>query len=407
MQSVWAVMCGLIRDEAAALKKVESLSRLCRDGLIDGVVCSSWFKDYEQYPAVMRAISEAGFILVESEQPRLKLRGFAFHQSKSIHMALEFVPDDALVLRVRPDLGSTDNLFELLVALRSGELSLRKPISGVYHSAVFAHSCHISSPLYVNDIILMAVKTDLKQIFHFDYRAEFFGCNLAPEQFFYFRCFCERFRLFELFFRVNPGLVFGDRELSQQLLRAQLDTDFFMDVFALYLLVLDDCFDVGFKPPKRLDEGTIATELSKQSLFSLLSTPDPATGLLSHAGSNAAVCHRKEAIRGILDGRMIADKDAERLATAVSRARGWLHGAAEPSHMDYNEALAKYIEAVTKLVPVNPRFPKQVGPNRFGYWGADRAEVIGADETYQRMEAELNVLRRTVDELRRNTMIEN
>src|ERR1700742_3654741 len=99
MPNLWAVVCGLVRDEAAALRKIEALKALRREGLVQGVVCSSWSGNYEAHPAVNRAVAEAGFTFVESHEPKLKLRGHALHQSKAIHMALRFVPDDALVLR--------------------------------------------------------------------------------------------------------------------------------------------------------------------------------------------------------------------------------------------------------------------------------------------------------------------
>src|SRR5262245_55837899 len=116
MPNLWAVVCGLIRDEGAALRKIGALSKLRADGVLQGVVCSSWFGDYAAYPAVTRAVSEAKFIVVESDQPKLKLRGHVFHQSKSIHLALQFVPDDALVLRLRPDIADiTPDLVNFLV----------------------------------------------------------------------------------------------------------------------------------------------------------------------------------------------------------------------------------------------------------------------------------------------------
>ena len=66
-------------------------------GEIEDVVVSTWFGELEKYPDIATVISENDFFLVESPQPAVKMSGHAFHQSKSIHLALRHVPDGALV----------------------------------------------------------------------------------------------------------------------------------------------------------------------------------------------------------------------------------------------------------------------------------------------------------------------
>jgi hypothetical protein len=63
-----------------------------------------------------------------------------------------------------------------------------------------------------------------------------------------------------------------------------------------------------------------------------------------------------------------------------------------------------YVATVSSVLPLNVGFPKQIAETRFGLWGYDRPEIAGGDETYERMAADLNMLRRTVDELRGNAM---
>jgi hypothetical protein len=307
MPNVWAIMCGLIRDEAAALKKIHALHKLRTDGVLQGVVCSAWFGDYTSYPAVSRAVSEAEFIFIESDQPKLKLRGHAFHQSKSIHMALQFVPDDALVLRLRPDLAElTPGFVDFLTGVQRGDIKAKTPAAPVYQSTVFINSGFLACPFYINDIILLATNPDLKRIFHFDYGFEFFGSNLAPEQFFYLRAFADKFPLLDAFSRLNTGVVFEKPDVSTRLVRAQLDSDFFMDVLGLYWVLLADSFDIGFVLPASRDPTRVEGEIRERSLFDLLTTPERVLGLLYHVGANATVCARSDTLHALLGGKTAA-----------------------------------------------------------------------------------------------------
>jgi hypothetical protein len=400
MPNLWAIVCGLIRDEAAALRKVEALKTLRRDGVLQGVVFSAWFGNYEAHAAVNRAVAEAGFVFVESHEPKLKLRGHAFHQSKSIHMALQFVPDDALVLRLRPDLAElTPDFVKFLTAVHRGDIKAARPAAPVYDCAVFINSCFLGCPFYINDIILLASKPHLKRIFHFDYGFEFFGSNLAPEQFFFLRAFADQFPIFDAFSRVNTGLLFERPDDTKRLVRAQLDSDFFMDVLALYWVLLGDTFDVGFVIEARRDAARIEAETRRRSLFDLLTMPDGVLGLIRHTGANTTVCMRDDTLHVLLEGKMLRDRDAERLTDAIGRVRRWLSGA-EPWPVRASAGIDDYVAAVSAVIPLNTGLPKRVTETRFGLWGYDRPEIVGGDETYERMAGELNVLRRAVDELR-------
>jgi hypothetical protein len=400
MTNLWAIVCGQIRDEAAALKKIRVLNKLRTDGILQGVVCSAWFGDYDTYPALARAVSDAKFIFVESDLPRLKLRGHAFHQSKSIHMALQFVPDDALVLRLRPDLAElTPEFLSFLTALQLGDVRATTPAAPVYHSTVFINSGFLGCPFYINDIILLASKPDLRRIFHFDYGFEFFGSNLAPEQFFYLRAFADKFPLLDAFSRLNAGLVFDKPDISTRLMRAQLDSDLFIDVLGLYWVLLADSFDIGFLPSTRRDASRVEAQIGRCSLFDLFTTPGEILGLLRHVGANATVCARDEAVHVLLDGKLLRDRDSERLDEAIKRARQRLHGP-QPWPEPDPALIDTYVTAVSSVLPLNTGLPKPVTETRFGLWGYDQPEIAGYDQTYERMAAELNVLRRTIDELR-------
>ena len=187
-------------------------------------------------------------------------------------MALQFVPDDALVLRLRPDLAElTPGFVDFLTGVQRGDIKAKTPAAPVYQSTVFINSGFLACSFYINDIILLATKPDLKRIFHFDYGFEFFGSNLAPEQFFYLRAFADKFPLLDAFSRLNTGVVFEKPDVSTRLVRAQLDSDFFMDVLGLYWVLLNiistlgsSCRRAGIRPGSKAKSASGACSICLQ-----------------------------------------------------------------------------------------------------------------------------------------------
>jgi hypothetical protein len=106
-----------------------------------------------------------------------------------------------------------------------------------------------------------------------------------------------------------------------------------------------------------------------------------------------------------LVGKLLRDRDSERLDDAIVHARRRLHGAEAWPTPD-SALINAYVAAISPVLPLNSGFPKRITETLFRLWGHDRPEITGGDQTYERMAAELNMLRRTVDELRGNAMRE-
>jgi hypothetical protein len=104
-------------------------------------------------------------------------------------------------------------------------------------------------------------------------------------------------------------------------------------------------------------------------------------------------------------GKLLRDRDSERLDDAIVHARRRLHGAEAWPTPD-SALINAYVAAISPVLPLNSGFPKRITETLFRLWGHDRPEITGGDQTYERMAAELNMLRRTVDELRGNAMRE-
>src|SRR5262249_30566824 len=154
------------------------------------------------------------------------------------------------------------------------------------------------------------------------------------------------------------GVVFENPDVSKRLMRAQLDSDFFIDLLGLYWVLLEDSFNIGFIPSAQIDTSRVEDEVSRCNLFELLTAPQQVLGLLHHVGATATVCARDDTLHMLLSGKLRRDRDSERLEDAIGRARRRLHGteawpAPDPMIID------AYVTAVSSVLPFNTGFPKR------------------------------------------------
>src|SRR5262249_37771307 len=140
---------------------------------------------------------------IDLREPALRLVGHAFHQSCAVRAALELVPEGATVLRLRPDLFAPGIGVEN--KLKRGLADCSPPVGfpSIFEKKVGIIAAALVDPFYINDIVLVATKRDMEEIFHFDYGQELRFGSLSPEQLFYSRLFIRAFPIFEQYFRYN------------------------------------------------------------------------------------------------------------------------------------------------------------------------------------------------------------
>jgi hypothetical protein len=399
MKNKWVIVCGVIRDPGEAQAKLRLLGEWKRSGEIDDVVVSTWFGELEKYPDIAIVISENDFFFVESPQPAVKMSGHAFHQSKSIHLALRHVPDGALVFRLRPDAPALSP--GLLDVLHNCETTLAKCSEGSpLGRKVGVATCLFTSPFYINDMILLGEKADLLKIFHFDYFSELDFANFATEQYFFSHPFLAQFPIFRTYLRVSPPGAFNNPALAGATLRAQLDSEFYLLTLATHLLVLRDYFAFPFWPSQQPDDPQRKT-IAERTFVDLLLAGFPDIGLFVNEHLNVPYIRAPGVIEIFTEGLFRRDNLGDRFITALDRVkqrqfhRDWVDDFSANSPM-----VKDFVAAVKEAHPYTTRTGNAVAAKHFTYPKvADRVGLITDDDVYKKMEAEINALRRTIDDL--------
>jgi hypothetical protein len=327
------------------------------------------------------------------------MSGHAFHQSKSIHLALRLVPDGALVLRLRPDAPALSSA--VLEAMRDSNATLAKcPEGGPLARKVGIAVCLFTCPFYINDMILIGTKEDLLKIFHFDYFSEIDFANFSTEQYFFSRPFLAQFPIFRSYLRASPPGAFNNPALAGATLRAQLGSEFYLLTLATHLLVLRDYFAFPFGPSQQPSDAQRKT-IAERTFVDLLLAGFPDIGLFVNEHLNVPYVRVPGVIEVLTEGLFRRDDLGERFMAALDRVkqpqfhRDWVDDFSENSPM-----LKDFIAAVKEAHPYTTRTCDAVAAKHFVYPKvADRVGLITDDDVYKKMESEINSLRRTIDEL--------
>ncbi len=400
MAERWAVICGLVRDESAFVKKLDTLTAWRRTGAIDGIVFSTWMGELDRYPAVAAAYAAGAFTLVETEQPQLKAPGHFIHQMKSLYYGLQAVPSDAWVLRLRPDLAPLNNTIRDTI-LNAELLSHSTPDwPHVFSSKILIHSAFVDLPFYINDIIFYGRRSDIQKLACFNLSTEYLCINTAPEQFFFRGPFLEKFPIIDAFMQVMPQFTYGNEPASVRRRDVLLESDFFLEVLASNVLFLKKYFRVGFVPEDRRGQ----KEKKQFSIAEIFSATRSVPGVSYHNGAHAALFEDERALDAIISREFVRDQLGERFAAALDRVseasyrNGFVANPLTP-----HPSVRSLAEAIQHALPgMSHRLDERQDEQRrhFVVRGhRDRMQIAGGTDETRRLEEEVNALRRRVDAL--------
>ena len=396
-QPTWAIVTGLVRDPTKALSIFRQLIDFRSDGVLDGIVVSSWTGEYDRYPEVLAFVEAHDIALVECPQPLLKLNGHVLHQSRAVNLALDFVPDGAAVLKVRPDLAHLGAAEETRIRQRALKSPGNVPgFPPVFRRKPVVQGAFLTSPFYITDITVLADKSDLRKIFNFDYAFEFLGTRISPEQFFYANEFRRTHALFDLFLRVNDGIEHNSGETTVQKIEGAVRSRFYLDVLAAYHLIMASQFEVGFG----IDDASVGNghkiAMARQSFLDLMLRPDPATGIEFTSGTTIGIGSRTSVFETLVSGGFRRDAIGEAYLESVARIRESRSVLDDASEL--REGVATYLAAMGCIIHFHPNLPARLWNSRYRHHhGHDHPVVVGADAAP--LEQEINMLRRRIDSL--------
>ena len=322
MEANWAVVCGLVRDPAAALHQAAVLRQFRAEALVQGVVISTWEGELDHYPDVRTAFAELDAVVVTSREPVLKTGGNLIHQSKAILLGLDACPAGAMVLKMRFDLAP---LGAHLRPVLSGErlaAQEQRARPSVYSRPVFVHGGLMFWPFFLNDIYYYGARDDLRMIASYDLQTEIFYNDLGAEQYFHLPPFARKHPSLSLFARIQKGLAAGYPESNRRYCEVLMDSDLWYRVWAIYAKALLEDFYVGMTEEAYSMAPSVIDRYREASLGDLLDAGASLPFLTAAPIAGALEVHSAGWAMAAVEGLFKPDLALERFRDAYAAISG-------------------------------------------------------------------------------------
>jgi len=169
-----AIVTGFTKNRELLQESMAPLRELKRRGMIDHILCVTWDNpEIDQYVAPYGSMGDVELIRVP--EPAVKgsrYQNGVVYQVRNLDAALEHVPDDALVLKTRPDficepdfLRAKLENFDLLCAPSNFPIGagLRLPRSP-FLSKIWIPWADANQPFFYEDATFLGLKCDLAKL---------------------------------------------------------------------------------------------------------------------------------------------------------------------------------------------------------------------------------------------------
>lgn len=383
------------------MEKLEWLARWKADGVIDGIVYSTWLGESAAYPEPMAALAKLDAIVVETDPPRVKTFGHTLHQAKTLWFGLQAVPDNAMVLKLRPDLGTLT--ARIGASLLDMDLSIA-PEEGrppPFQQRIALLTVFPEAPYYCNDILFYGLREDLLKLANFDLTTEMVVTNTVSEQFFFRPPLADRYPLMEAYLQVCPPFMPGADGRADKRRALLLASDIYLDVFAAHLRMLRSYFRVGLVPE---NERESEPEMPMGTTVEQFLQPQSGRADITFLGGANACCFAGERpLEALVTGRFADDALGARMRLALYRTEDSSYAATYPANpMRPTVAIRELSAQISEAFPdVLSRIDLRIDPNGRSFLVRgqfDRIVTVSDNDETKTLHNEINFLRRKLDE---------
>lgn len=316
MTERWVLFTGLVRVPDEFQAKLNTVSRWMEEGLVQGLVFSTWIGEVEQYPELRARLLEMGATIVESVPPRIRTVGHALHQMQALQLGLRAIPPRAFVMKTRSDMNMLVAQQEELLRRGPQPLSLPPRWPAVFGHRVAVADSFIFSPFYTNDIQFFGMREDLLKIPAFDMALGLYSSCIGTEQWLHAMPFLNSFPLLRQFLAFQPGLLFGRDAETKALCRTLLDHAVTRQSLFTSLLILKHYYEFIYDSPSFLPA---PPELEFEGLF----TEGYLHGLRPHMSACQPTVSATHALDALLRGRFRCDGEDLDFSAEVTRLRDY------------------------------------------------------------------------------------
>lgn len=284
-KDLWAVICGNIRDELDFKLTLSKLIKLRSEKKIQHIMLSTWRGEIDKYNGLRTALKNLDVYLLESFPVSDDLQTAAtdavnfWRQSRQLIGALDLIPKDSFILRVRTDRSlNYINQMEKLGVFDNYEV---ESIQFGQFPRVFQYKLFVFAPkmvrlMHMIDFVFLGYHKDLYKLINFDVNELMFQKQIVANAQWFMKPFIQEFPVIRDYMRFT---VFKN---TIQVLKKYVDEkkedsifpEIYYKVYAIYLLIMHTHFKILYMG--RVDDST----LENTSFYQFFST-SPGNNLYS------------------------------------------------------------------------------------------------------------------------------
>lgn len=242
-----SIVTGRVRDEARALDVLGSLAGMRATGLVDSIIVSTWQGELERAPELLRFILREDIIVIQAPEQRASIQ--ESHQKIPLLAALNFVDERSYVTRHRFDRVHPNEVFAGHMAhVKRTPPQATTRSGGPLKHRVTVNSALVDVPFFFSDLIFSGFRDDICALAEINAHAELLrwpGVN--AEMTFFATPFYRWYPEVGDYLSTYPGLCYGYDDLTRALKDAQRNSEFFVQMFALYVHLAVTCFQIGYR----------------------------------------------------------------------------------------------------------------------------------------------------------------
>lgn len=382
------LICGLVRSADHFAAYLDGVDRLAVADL--RIILSTWTGELDRYPEIRARLVRMGAILVEQDQPDLKLPGHMLHQALTLELGLSLLDDDVFVLKTRPDIcGVMDVVhFMRLAPDRLVASRLATP---------FTHRVHVvgmfgAHPAYINDIIFAGMAGDLRRL---SYLPMVYGAKyprLSPEQWLWSTVLAPGNAVLDAYLAVNPGLIFNDPARHAAACDVLAAAPLFAHAIAASAVLTHDTLAYLHPDPTR---AATAEACGAQTLEALLWDDLRIPGIDHHPLAAANTFVSAGVMDAIHAGRIRASVLGDGVALAIAEA-----GSGVADRRALAREAGELADALQKKAQIGGAQTAHDGQNsRLVMRGPPAWQVAASGDVAVELDQEITRMRRTIDQL--------
>lgn len=279
MKQLWAVVCGNIRSELDFKLTLTKLVVLRSNNKIHHILISTWKNEIDKYEGLRETLKSLDIYVVESNPLTDEIESTEsisvnyWRQARQLLLALDFIPKNSFVLRVRSD--RSLNYINQMEKLGVFDNYMIKTVDFGKFPKIFEYKVFIFGPktvrlMHMIDFAFLGYSKDLYKMINFDYNELKFQKTIVANAQWFMYPFIQEFPILRDYIRFT---LFKNsiKVLKEYVDANKNDSDFpevYYKVYAIYLLIMFTHFKILYL-------GEINDEvLNKASFYQLFTSSE-------------------------------------------------------------------------------------------------------------------------------------